>query len=110
MNSSYHLPGQWHDLSVKPTQSYNPATCERTQSFLINNLDPDSVYEVLVQTKNQHGFGELSDMHQWFTSRKGGPFMHSATHKNPVTYQLIILFILIIKLNECLVWGNIKCA
>lgn len=37
------------------------------------------MYECLVQTKNQHGFGELSDLHQWFTSQKGRPFVSANT-------------------------------
>ncbi|CAH0553650.1 unnamed protein product, partial [Brassicogethes aeneus] len=93
MNVSYHLPGQWHDLSVKPSQTYNAASCERTQSFLIKNLEADSVYEVLVQTKNQHGFGELSDMHQWFTSRRGGPFVHSSAYRNTVVCRVAFILI-----------------
>ncbi|KAL1509496.1 hypothetical protein ABEB36_004216 [Hypothenemus hampei] len=71
VNTSYHHPGQWHDLLIKPSQTYNSATGERTQWYNLHNLHPDSVYECLVQTKNQHGYGELSDLYQWFTSPKG---------------------------------------
>ncbi|KAJ8961467.1 hypothetical protein NQ318_014715 [Aromia moschata] len=71
VNISYHHPGQWHDLLVKPSQIYNSATSERTQRYRLTNLQADSVYECLVQTKNQHGYGELSDLHQWFTSTRG---------------------------------------
>ncbi|XP_030753077.1 fasciclin-2-like [Sitophilus oryzae] len=71
VNTSYHHPRQWHDLLVKPSQTYNPSTSERTQWYRLHNLQPDSAYECLIQTKNQHGYGELSDLHQWFTSPKG---------------------------------------
>lgn len=79
INSTYHHPGQWHDLLVRPHQSFNPSTSERSQSYQLRNLQAESVYECLVQTKNQHGFGELSDLHQWFTSQKGRPFVSANT-------------------------------
>ncbi|KAG5870541.1 hypothetical protein JTB14_035687 [Gonioctena quinquepunctata] len=82
-NSTYHHPGHWHDLLVKPTQSYNAATSERTQNYLITNLHPDSVYECLIQTKNQHGYGELSDLHQWFTSPRGRYIVQNGTDEPP---------------------------
>ncbi|KAK9739900.1 Immunoglobulin I-set domain [Popillia japonica] len=76
INASFHHPGQWHDLLVRPKQTYNSATSERRQSHIIKHLIPDSVYECLIQTKNQHGYGELSDLHQWFSSQKGRPLIH----------------------------------
>ncbi|KAJ8914577.1 hypothetical protein NQ315_017282 [Exocentrus adspersus] len=78
VNTSYHQPGQWHDLLVKPSQTYNSATGERSQRYRLTNLQADSVYECLVQTKNQHGYGELSDLHQWFTSPKGRNLVQSS--------------------------------
>ncbi|XP_066150996.1 neurotrimin-like [Euwallacea fornicatus] len=77
INSTYHHPGQWHDIQINPSQSFNPASSERTQWYRLHNLQPDSVYECLVQTKNQHGYGELSDVFQWFTSPKGRFIVHS---------------------------------
>lgn len=77
VNSTYQYPGQWHDLLVKPSQRYNSATGERYQSFKLTGLIPDSVYECLVQTKNQHGFGELSDLHQWFSSQRGRTLVYN---------------------------------
>lgn len=71
INSTYHHPGQWHDLLIRAPQLYNPATSERHQWYPITNLVAESVYECLVQAKNQHGFGELSDPHQWFSSQRG---------------------------------------
>ncbi|XP_017770167.1 PREDICTED: lachesin-like, partial [Nicrophorus vespilloides] len=79
INASYHHPGQWHDLLVRPHQIFNAVTGERRQSYHLVNLQADSVYECLVQTKNQHGFGELSDLHQWFTSQKGRPLVRSSS-------------------------------
>lgn len=100
---TYHHPGQWHDLLVRPPQLYNPATSERHQWYIINNLVAESVYECLVQTKNQHGFGELSDPHQWFSSQKGR-LLHSAAtatlqiHYNFVVFVLISVSIQFLKL------------
>ncbi|XP_060523734.1 lachesin-like isoform X2 [Cylas formicarius] len=71
INNSYHHPGQWHDLLVKPSQTFSVSTSERTQWYRLHNLQADSAYECLVQTKNQHGYGELSDLHQWYTSPRG---------------------------------------
>lgn len=79
VNSSHHRPGQWHDLLVKPPQSYNSATSERSLRYRLTDLEADSVYECLIQTKNQHGYGELSDLHQWFTSPKGRIIIQSNT-------------------------------
>ncbi|KAJ3624150.1 hypothetical protein MTP99_017796 [Tenebrio molitor] len=76
----YDHKGQWHDLVVKPNQKYDPKTSERIQSFRIMNLIPDSLYECLILTKNQHGYSEVSDLHQWFSSDKGRPFVHSSGH------------------------------
>ncbi|KAI4454506.1 contactin 5 [Holotrichia oblita] len=92
MNASYHHPGQWHDLLVRPKQTYNSATSERRQSYIIKHLIPDSVYECLIQTKNQHGYGELSDLHQWFSSQKGRPLIHlNDSRKLTVGNCLLIL-------------------
>ncbi|XP_048521040.1 MAM domain-containing glycosylphosphatidylinositol anchor protein 2 isoform X2 [Dendroctonus ponderosae] len=77
INSSYHHPGQWHDLLIKPSQSYNSATSERTQSYRLHNLQADSTYECVIQTKNQHGYGELSDTFQWYTAPKGRIILQS---------------------------------
>lgn len=77
INSSFHHPGQWHDLLVRPKQVYNPGTSERSMWYHITNLVPESVYECLVQTRNQHGFGELSELHQWFNSPRGRPSIYS---------------------------------
>ncbi|RZC41958.1 limbic system-associated membrane protein, partial [Asbolus verrucosus] len=76
--SPYDHKGQWHDLVVKSSQKYDPKTSERTQTYRITNLIPDSVYECLVLTKNQHGFSEVSELHQWFSSQKGRPFVQNS--------------------------------
>ncbi|GJQ77960.1 hypothetical protein Trydic_g2321 [Trypoxylus dichotomus] len=85
INASFHHPGQWHDLLVRPKQTYNSATSERRQSYTIRHLIPDSVYECLIQTKNQHGYGELSDLHQWFSSQKGRPLIHLSGSEKALT-------------------------
>ncbi|XP_063916510.1 MAM domain-containing glycosylphosphatidylinositol anchor protein 2-like [Zophobas morio] len=76
----YDHKGQWHDLVVKPSQKYDPKTGERVQSFRITNLTPESLYECLILTKNQHGYSEVSSLHQWFSSDKGRPLVESMGH------------------------------
>lgn len=73
-----HKP-QWHDLVVTPNQRYDPKTSDRIQSYRIMNLIPDSVYECLILTKNQHGYSEVSDLHQWVSSQKGQRFVESSS-------------------------------
>ncbi|KAK9884559.1 hypothetical protein WA026_007400 [Henosepilachna vigintioctopunctata] len=99
INATYQYPGQWHDLLVKPSQRYNSATGERYQSYKLTGLTPDSVYECLVQTKNQHGFGELSDLHQWFSSQKGRPLVYNSGEFLHRKYDFL-KFILILCLHK----------
>lgn len=93
MNASFHHPGQWHDLLVRPSQTYNSVNSERSMWYRINNLIPDSMYECLVQTKNQHGFGELSEIHQWFSSQRGRPLIdiNNAVKINSNHYVILTL-------------------
>lgn len=91
MNVSYHHAGQWHDLLVKPKQSYNPMTTERRQSFRLTNLVAESVYECLVQSKNQHGFGDLSDVHQWYTLPEGGNIENRGCRSYEYVYLIIFM-------------------
>ncbi|XP_057669809.1 opioid-binding protein/cell adhesion molecule-like [Diorhabda carinulata] len=99
-NASYHHPGHWHDVVVKPAQTYNPANSERTQRYKLTNLFPDSVYECLIQTKNQHGFGELSDLHQWSTSPRGRFIVQSGSGN---IRKLSLKIITIIWITICIV-------
>ncbi|XP_044757427.1 MAM domain-containing glycosylphosphatidylinositol anchor protein 2-like [Coccinella septempunctata] len=94
VNTTYQYPGQWHDLLVKPSQRFNSATGERYQSFKLSGLIPDSVYECLVQTKNLHGFGELSDLHQWFSSQRGRPLVYNSGGWNRINSLLKFIVIL----------------
>ncbi|KAK4878168.1 hypothetical protein RN001_010674 [Aquatica leii] len=72
INTSYHHHDQWHDMIIRPTEvSFNSESTERLQQYQLNGLIPDSVYECLIQTKSQYGYSELSNLHQWFTSRVG---------------------------------------
>ncbi|XP_019869703.1 lachesin [Aethina tumida] len=96
INSSYHHPGQWHDLLVKPPQSYNSATGERSQTYRLSNLVADSVYECLIQTRNHHGFGELSDLHQWFSSPRGSPLLRNGYGRMDHSVVLIYLFVCVL--------------
>ncbi|KAF5307420.1 hypothetical protein FQR65_LT06934 [Abscondita terminalis] len=72
INTTYHHHDQWHDMIVRPNEvSFNSESTERLQQYQLNGLVADSVYECLVQTKSQYGYSELSNLHQWFTSRVG---------------------------------------
>lgn len=99
VNATYQQPGQWHDLLVKPRQRFNTANGERHQTYKLTGLIGDSVYECLVQTKNQHGFGDLSDLHQWVTSPKGRVLDYSAANVIFVDsrkHQLVIITCLLL--------------
>ncbi|XP_050305550.1 MAM domain-containing glycosylphosphatidylinositol anchor protein 1 isoform X2 [Anthonomus grandis grandis] len=98
VNTSYHHPGHWHDLLVKPSQTYNSATSERTQWYRLTNLHADSVYECLIQTKNQHGYGGLSDIFQWFTSPKGRIiFTNSGSNSVKVSMYVVLSYIIFVQ-------------
>lgn len=84
---------------MKPGQTYNSATSERSQRYRLTNLEADSVYECLVQTKNQHGYGELSDLHQWFTSPKGRVIVHGNSNRRQSDKVLIVICVLALVLN-----------
>ncbi|KAB0791256.1 hypothetical protein PPYR_03056 [Photinus pyralis] len=72
INTTYHHHDQWHDMIVRPNEvSFNSESTERLQQYQLNGLVADSVYECLIQTKSQYGYSELSNLHQWFTSRVG---------------------------------------
>lgn len=77
---------------MRPVQLYNPATSERHQWYRITNLVAESVYECLVQAKNQHGFGELSDPHQWYSSQRGR-LLHSGVTTTKINAFLVIVVI-----------------
>ncbi|EFA08611.1 MAM domain-containing glycosylphosphatidylinositol anchor protein 2 isoform X1 [Tribolium castaneum] len=87
----YDHKGQWHDLVIKPEQKYDAKTSERLQSFRITNLVPDSLYECLILTKNQHGYSDVSDVHQWFSSDKGRPFVGSTGQIHCLGIAVMIL-------------------
>ncbi|XP_018323456.1 protein amalgam-like [Agrilus planipennis] len=72
MNTTYHQSGRWHDLIVQPNEAnYNSENSDRLQWYRLRNLNPDSVYECIVQAKNQYGYGDQSILHQWLTSSPG---------------------------------------
>ena len=60
-NSTYQFPSAWHDIILK--------TGRNTDQYKLTNLIPDSVYESMIQTRNQYGWSPLSEIHQWFTNR-----------------------------------------
>ncbi|XP_044272490.1 neogenin-like isoform X2 [Tribolium madens] len=96
--SFYDHKGQWHDLVIKPEQKYDSKTSERFQSFRITNLVPDSLYECLILTKNQHGYSDVSDVHQWFSLDKGRPFVGSTGQIKSLGIAVIFLQTIILLL------------
>lgn len=100
MNSTYQHSGQWHDKIVYPYQiRFDPSTSERTQWYRITDLNGDSVYECLVAARNQHGYGEFSDLHQWFTSMRGrimGPGVAYASSEKLKTCFGVLQLVLVI--------------
>ena len=59
MNESYQHPGKWHDLTLIPTMVRSDSN-HFVMSHLIKTLDPNSVYEAIVQAKNQYGWNEVN--------------------------------------------------
>ena len=46
------------------TQGY-----EHHQSYKLDNLEPDSMYEAQIQAKNVYGWSAMSDKFQFYTAR-----------------------------------------
>jgi hypothetical protein len=58
MNETYQHPGKWHDQILHPSvQRYDSR--HFVMSYIIIALEHNSVYEVMVQAKNLHGWNEV---------------------------------------------------
>nr|XP_029714386.1 limbic system-associated membrane protein-like isoform X1 [Aedes albopictus]XP_029714387.1 limbic system-associated membrane protein-like isoform X1 [Aedes albopictus]XP_029731680.1 limbic system-associated membrane protein-like isoform X1 [Aedes albopictus]XP_029731681.1 limbic system-associated membrane protein-like isoform X1 [Aedes albopictus] len=66
MNESYQHPGRWHDVILNPP-STRAESYRHIMTYTIRNLDPNSVYETIVQAKNRYGWNEVSDIFQFYT-------------------------------------------
>uniref|UniRef100_A0A182SZ33 Fibronectin type-III domain-containing protein n=1 Tax=Anopheles maculatus TaxID=74869 RepID=A0A182SZ33_9DIPT len=66
MNESYQHPGRWHDIILNPP-STRSESYRHIMTYTIKGLDPNSVYETIVQAKNRYGWNEVSDIFQFYT-------------------------------------------
>ncbi|XP_058835816.1 limbic system-associated membrane protein-like [Topomyia yanbarensis] len=66
MNETYQHPGNWEDTILVPTLTRSDPT-HFIMSHVIKGLSPNSVYEVMIQARNMHGWNEISDIHQFYT-------------------------------------------
>ncbi|XP_052902862.1 protein amalgam-like [Anopheles moucheti] len=66
MNESYQHPGRWHDIILNPP-STRSESFRHIMTYTIKGLDPNSVYETIVQAKNRYGWNEVSDIFQFYT-------------------------------------------
>uniref|UniRef100_A0A182JC15 Ig-like domain-containing protein n=1 Tax=Anopheles atroparvus TaxID=41427 RepID=A0A182JC15_ANOAO len=66
MNETYQHPGSWEDTILVPTLTRSDPT-HFIMSHVIKGLSPNSVYEVMIQARNVHGWNEISDIHQFYT-------------------------------------------
>lgn len=81
-------------MLVNPGQIVNPETNERTQRYRLRNLQADSTYECLVQTKNKHGDGDISDLFHWYTAPKGRIIVQSDC-QSPKSQFIVMFFSLV---------------
>lgn len=59
--------GQWHDVVLHSTPTFGESKTTHVMSYNIRGLEPSSVYEVIIQAKNKHGWNEVSDLYQFRT-------------------------------------------
>lgn len=64
VNETYQQPGKWHDIILTPPAT---ETLNHEMSYNIRDLEPSSVFEVMIQAKNRFGWSELSQLHQFYT-------------------------------------------
>lgn len=62
MNETYQKPGKWNEQILYPSASRHDSR-HFVMSYIIKQLEHNSVYEVMVQAKNRYGWNEV---------RKGG--------------------------------------
>ncbi|CAG9807706.1 unnamed protein product [Chironomus riparius] len=66
MNETYQQPGRWHELVLTPPHT-RQETPHHFMTYTIRGLENNSVYEAIVQAKNQYGWNEVSDIYQFYT-------------------------------------------
>ncbi|CRK89241.1 CLUMA_CG003000, isoform A [Clunio marinus] len=73
MNETYQKPGKWDELILYPSVLRYDSR-HFVMSYIIRQLEHNSVYEVMVQAKNRYGWNEVSDIHQFHTRNYGYRF------------------------------------
>lgn len=58
MNETYQHPGKWHDTILIPQLTRSSGN-HFIMSHVIHGLEPNSVYEAIVQAKNRYGWNEV---------------------------------------------------
>ncbi|CRL05848.1 CLUMA_CG018874, isoform A [Clunio marinus] len=66
MNETYQQPGRWHELVLTPPHGRSESA-HHFMTYTIRGLEDNSVYEAIVQAKNQYGWNEVSDIYQFYT-------------------------------------------
>lgn len=59
MNETYQHPGKWHDMILIPTSTRIDSK-HFIMSHIIKGLEHNSVYEAMVQARNNHGWNEVT--------------------------------------------------
>lgn len=59
MNETYQKPGKWNELILYPSVTRHDSR-HFVMSYIIKQLEHNSVYEVMVQAKNRFGWNEVS--------------------------------------------------
>lgn len=67
MNDSHQMQeGKWENVIIHaPPHSESKTT--HVMSYNIRDLEPASIYEVIVQAKNKYGWNTASDLYQFRT-------------------------------------------
>ncbi|XP_065344709.1 lachesin-like [Cloeon dipterum] len=86
LNETHPMPGKWHDVVLAP----NPRTAvvgqvtgdgnKHKASYVIRPLQPGSVYEAVVQARNRFGWGEVSDLHKFYTRGSSESLLEEAAN------------------------------
>lgn len=58
MNETYQKPGKWNELILYPSVTRHDSR-HFVMSYIIKQLEHNSVYEVMVQAKNRYGWNEV---------------------------------------------------
>lgn len=59
MNETFQHPGKWNDVILMPA-TVRLDSNHNIMSHVVKGLEHNSVYEAIVQAKNQYGWNEVS--------------------------------------------------